>query len=61
MSADRLPSAALSRAELDRLIARGRLLQGQALRDGLHRVFRSLVGGCRLRSLRLSGQRQPCC
>lgn len=62
----RSPAATpVSRAEIDRLVARGRRLQGEALRDGLRRAFRYLVGGCSLRGLRLpggtNGQRQPCC
>lgn len=62
----RFPAATpSSRAEIDRLVARGRRLQGEALRDGFRRGFRYLVGGCSLRGLRLPGgshgQRQPCC
>ncbi|MEQ8357534.1 MAG: hypothetical protein RH942_18510 [Kiloniellaceae bacterium] len=51
----------LTRADIDTFINRGRLLQSQAMRAGLQRAFRYLVGGCSLRSLRFAGQRQPCC
>ncbi len=61
MSSLQIASQEISRAEIDRLIEKGRQLQGEALRDGFYRIFRSLVGGCSLRSLRLAGQRQPCC
>jgi len=62
----------VSRAEIERAVARGRGLQGQALRAGFRRAFSLLagaflVGGC-LRALRLTastggtaGRRQPCC
>lgn len=55
------PNAPATRAEIDRLIARGRRLQGQALRAGFRQIFRHLVGGCSLRGLRQAGVRQPCC
>ncbi|MEO3427915.1 hypothetical protein AAFN88_03595 [Pelagibius sp. CAU 1746] len=55
------PAAPTSRAETERLVARGRRLQGEALRAGFRGVFRHLVGGCSLRALRLNGSRQPCC
>ena len=60
------PAAATpSRRELERAIARGRRLQGEALRDAFRGLFRVLVGGCSLRSLRLPGEvnagRQSCC
>lgn len=61
MSTDRHSAADLSRDDIDRLVARGRLLQAQALHGALAHAFRALVGGCNLRSLRLAGQRQPCC
>ncbi|GAB4359749.1 MAG: hypothetical protein Kow00114_12860 [Kiloniellaceae bacterium] len=60
----------VSRAEIDRAVARGRGLQGEALRAGLRRAARFLIGsvltgGC-LRGLRPAahaarGLRQPCC
>ncbi len=60
----------VSRAEIERAVARGRGLQGEALRAGLRRAARFLVGsvltgGC-LRGLRPAahaarGLRQPCC
>lgn len=54
-----------SRAELLRLVGRGRQLQAEAVQEALRRVFRFLVGGCSLRGLRLpaplQGQRQSCC
>ncbi|WP_193366854.1 hypothetical protein [Pelagibius marinus] len=56
-----LARAEVTRRDIERLVARGRRLQGEALRDGFRRVFRHLVGGCSLRGLRLSGRRQPCC
>lgn len=64
---DRSPAApavgevTLSQAEIERYVALGRRLHGAAVRAALGRVFRHLVGGCSLRGLRLSGQRQPCC
>ncbi|MGD1880371.1 MAG: hypothetical protein ACFB13_23065 [Kiloniellaceae bacterium] len=58
-------SGPMSRAESDAAVERGRTLQGEALRSGFRRVFAALVGGCRLRVLRLPGrtgsQRQPSC
>ena len=51
---------AISRAQLEHAIARGRTLQAQALRKGLARAFRFLLGGYSLRGLRVPGQRQPC-
>lgn len=58
----RFPAATpASRAEIDRLITRGRRLQAQALRAALRNGFHYLVGGCSLRGLRLAGRRQPCC
>ena len=56
-----LSQSRLTAAELERLIARGRLLQALALRDGLRQAYRFLVSGCSLRGLRLAGHRQPCC
>lgn len=57
-----LPS---SRAELQRLVGRGRQLQAEAMQEAFRRAFRFLVGGCSLRGLRLpaplQGQRQSCC
>ena len=54
-----------SRADIERAIASGRRLQGEALRDGFRRLYHVLVGGCSLRSLRLPGelpgQRHSCC
>lgn len=59
----------VSRAEIEQAVARGRGLQGQALRAGVSRAFSLLVGallagGC-LRGLRLTAgtarRRQPCC
>lgn len=60
----------VSRAEIDRAVARGRGLQGEALRAGFRRAAAFLVGsvltgGC-LRGLRPAahaarGLRQPCC
>lgn len=54
-----------SRREIERAIARGRRLQGEALRNSFRQLFRVLVGGCSLRSLRLPaelpGGRQSCC
>lgn len=56
---------AVSYAEIERGMARGRELRAAALRGGLRRVFSLLVGGCSLRVLRLSGdmpgQRHSCC
>jgi len=58
-------SAAISRGEIERAVARGRALQGAALRGGFRHLFRFLVGGCSLRKLRipghLPGQRHSCC
>jgi hypothetical protein len=52
-------------AEVARAIARGRRLQGEALRDGVRRLFGVLGGGSSLRRLRpaggLPGKRQACC
>ncbi|WP_340116286.1 hypothetical protein [Pelagibius sp. 7325] len=59
----------VTRAEVEQAVARGRGLQGQALRNGIRRAFSLLAGaflagGC-LRGLRLTagtaGRRQPCC
>ncbi len=54
-----------SRAELQRLVGRGRQLQAEAMQEAFRRVFRFLIGGCSLRGLRLpaplQGQRQSCC
>jgi len=40
-------------------------VEGEALRGGFRRLYRVLVGGCSLRSLRLPGEvpagRQSCC
>jgi hypothetical protein len=59
------PALSPSRGEVERAIARGRRLQGEALRNGFRRLYRVLVGGCSLRSLRLSGavpgKREACC
>lgn len=61
----RHPTTGPSRREVERAIARGRRLQGEALRAGVRRLFRVLVGGCSLRSLRLPGEfpagRRSCC
>ena len=66
MSRIETPAAATpSRRELERALARGRRLQGEALRDAFRGLFRVLVGGCSLRSLRLPGEvnagRRSCC
>ena len=61
MTSLQISSRDMSRDDIDRLIEKGRRLQGEALRGGFRQLYRSLVGGCSLRSLRLSGQRQPCC
>ena len=54
-----------SRADLQRLVDRGRKLQAEAVRDASRRFFRFLVSGCSLRVMRLAGplpgQRQSCC
>jgi hypothetical protein len=59
----------VSRTEIEQAVARGRGLQGQALRAGFRRAFSLLAGaflagGC-LRALRLTAgsasRRQPCC
>jgi hypothetical protein len=59
------PATSPSRSDVERAIARGRRLQGEALRDGFRRLYRVMVGGCSLRSLRLSGgvagKREACC
>lgn len=59
------PASRPSRREIERAIAHGRQLQGEALRNGFRQLFRVLVGGCSLRSLRLPaelpGGRQSCC
>jgi hypothetical protein len=59
------PASAPSRADVERAIARGRRLQGEALRDGVRRLFGVLGGGSSLRRLRpaggLPGKRQACC
>jgi hypothetical protein len=59
------PARGPSRREIERAIARGRRLQGEALRGGFRRLFSVLVGGCSLRSLRLPGEvnagRRSCC
>ncbi|MGF1628851.1 MAG: hypothetical protein ACFCUT_05225 [Kiloniellaceae bacterium] len=56
---------AISRAEIERAIARGRALQGEALRSGIRYLFRFLVAGCSLRKLRIPGsqpgRRHACC
>jgi hypothetical protein len=58
-------TGAPSRREIERAIARGRRLQGEALRNGVRWLYRVLVGGCSLRSLRLPGEvnagRRSCC
>jgi hypothetical protein len=58
-------STATSRREIERAVARGRTLQGEALRGGFRHLFRFLVDGCSLRKLRipghLPGHRHSCC
>jgi hypothetical protein len=49
-----------SRDEIDRLVERGRRLQGEALLSGFKRVFNVLADSGSLRGLRITGQRQPC-
>ena len=61
MSTTQITSRNITRAEIDAFVEKGRRLQGEALRSAFAKVYRSLVGGCSLRSLRLAGQRQPCC
>jgi hypothetical protein len=61
MTSLQISSRDLSRNDIDRLIENGRRLQGEALRGVFRQLFRSLVGGCSLRRLRLAGRRQPCC
>lgn len=56
----------VSRAELERAIARGRRLQGEAVRSGFRKGFAEAVtllcAGTRLRGLRYpAARRQPCC
>jgi hypothetical protein len=54
--AGRPAAAAISHAEIERAVGRGRRLQGEALRHGFGQLFRFLVAGCSLRKLRIPGQ-----
>lgn len=54
-----------SRAEIERGVARGRRLQGEAVQAAFRRLLRALAVGTNLRRLRapasLAGRRHSCC